>query len=55
MIIQLFIIGIALIIFGIISLIRKKAFLGWFLLFMGIMINLLGGIVVYLYPHTLPF
>jgi len=55
MIITLFILGLISIFIGIWSAFRKKAILAFFFIFMGIVLALVGWIVVYLYPSTLPF
>jgi len=55
MIIQLFIFALFFIVFGIISLIRKKKLIGFFFILLGILTFVIGAVVVYLYPHTLPF
>jgi len=55
MIIQLFVFALFFIVFGIISLIRKKKLIGFFFILLGIMTFVIGAVVVYLYPHTLPF
>lgn len=54
MIITLFIIGFAAIVFGINNLAKHKNILALFFLFMGITLLMIGYIVVHLYPQTLP-
>ncbi len=54
MILTLFVVGIASIIFGIINLAKHKNILAVFFLFMGITLMLIGYFVVHLYPQTLP-
>lgn len=55
MIITLFILGLIAVLLGIWSMFRKKAILAFFFIFMGVILSLVGCLVVYLYPHTLPF
>jgi hypothetical protein len=55
MIIQLFVFGFLFLGFGIFALIKKKKFIGWMFILMGLMVNAVGIIAVYLYPHLLPF
>lgn len=55
MIITLFILGLVSILLGIWSGFRKKGILAFFFIFMGIVLAIVGWIVVYLYPDTLPF
>jgi len=55
MIITLFILGLISVILGIWSAFRKKAILAFFFIFMGIVLAVVGWVVVYLYPQTLPF
>lgn len=55
MILQLFIFALFFIGFGIFSIIRKRKFLGFFFLLLGLLIFAVGAVVVTLYPHTLPF
>lgn len=54
MIITLFIVGIAAIIFGIHNLAKHKNILAVFFLFMGITLIFIAYFVVHLYPQTLP-
>lgn len=54
MILTLFIVGIAAIVFGIINLAKHKNILAIFFLFMGITLLFIGYFVVHLYPQTLP-
>ena len=55
MIIQLFIFALFFIIFGVFSIFRKRKFLGYFFILLGLLTFAIGAIVVTLYPHTLPF
>jgi uncharacterized membrane protein HdeD (DUF308 family) len=55
MIITLFILGLISVILGVWSGFKKKAILAFFFIFMGIVLVLVGWVVVYLYPHTLPW
>lgn len=55
MILQLFIFALFFIIFGIVTMFRKKKFLGVFFILLGLLTFAIGAVVVYLYPHTLPF
>lgn len=55
MIITLFILGLISVIIGIWSIFKKKGILAFFFIFMGIILATVGWVVVYLYPHTLPF
>jgi uncharacterized membrane protein HdeD (DUF308 family) len=55
MIIQLFIFALFFIVFGIISILRKKKFLGFFFILLGLLTFAIGAVVVSLYPNTLPF
>jgi hypothetical protein len=55
MIIQLFIFALFFIGFGIFSIVRKRKFLGYFFILLGLLTFAIGAIVVKLYPHTLPF
>lgn len=54
MIITLFIVGLAAIVFGIYSIVKKKIIFSIFFLFMGVTLIAIGYIVVYFYPQTLP-
>lgn len=54
MIITLFIIGLAAIVFGIYNIAKEKNLFAVFFLFMGITLIAIGYIVVHLYPQTLP-
>ena len=38
-----------------ISIFKRKHILGWMFVLMGVLLATVGAIVVYLYPHTLPF
>jgi len=55
MIIQLFIFAIFFMLFGAYLMIRRKKFLGVFFILLGLLTFAIGAVVVYLYPHTLPF
>lgn len=55
MILQLFIFALFFIVFGVISVFRKKKLLGYLFILLGVLTFALGTFVVYLYPHTLPF
>jgi hypothetical protein len=55
MIIQLFIFSLLFFVVSVIGFIRKKKVIGFFFLLLGFFALLIGGIVVYLYPHTVPF
>ncbi len=54
MIITLFILGFAIVVFGIYNLAKEKNNLALFLLFVGISLIVIAYIVVHLYPQTLP-
>jgi len=55
MILQLFIFALIFIVFGLVAIFRKKKFLGYFFILLGLLIFAFGAIVVNLYPDTLPF
>ena len=55
MILQLFGFALVFLIFGIISVARKKKLLGWAFILLGILTGIIGWVVIYLYPQTLPF
>jgi hypothetical protein len=55
MIIQLFIFALAFFILAAVMFFRKKKVLGIFFIVLGIFATVIGSIVVWLYPHTLPF
>jgi hypothetical protein len=55
MIVQLFVFAVFFLGFGIFSLIRKRKFLGFTFALLGIMLLIVGGVAVYLYPHIWPF
>jgi len=55
MILQLLIFALFFIVLGIISIVRGKKFLGYFFILLGLLTFAIGAVVVYLYPHTLPF
>lgn len=55
MIIQLFIFSLLFFVVSVIGFVRKKKVIGIFFLLLGIFALLIGAIVVYLYPHTMPF
>ena len=54
MIITLFIVGFAAIVFGIYNIAKKKNLFAVFFLFMGITLIAIGYIVVHIYSQTLP-
>jgi hypothetical protein len=55
MIISLFVLALFFIVFGLISLAKKKKIIAWFFLALGVMSTVVGLVAVYLYPHILPF
>ena len=54
MIITLFIVGFAALIFGVYNLTKEKNILALFFFFMGITLIAIGYFVVHIYPQTLP-
>jgi hypothetical protein len=55
MILQLFIFALAFIGFGVFSLFKKKKFVGWTFVLLGVMLLAVAFVTVYFYPQTLPF
>ena len=55
LILQLFIFALGFIGFGIFSVIKQKKFIGWVFVLLGIMLFIIAAVVVYYYPHTVPF
>lgn len=55
MIIQLFVFALLFIGFGIFAFFKKKNIIGFTFFLLGILLTTVGIVVVYLYPHTLPF
>jgi len=55
MILTLFFLAIFFIIFGIISLYRKKYLIAVMFILLGILSFTVGAVAVYLYPHIMPF
>lgn len=54
MIITLFIVGLAAVIFGVYNIAKEKNLFAAFFIFTGITLIAIGYIVVHLYPQTLP-
>jgi len=55
MILQLFIFGLLFLVVALIGFIKKKNVIGIFFIMLAVFAFVIGIIVVYLYPHTLPF
>jgi hypothetical protein len=55
MILQLFIFALAFAGFGVFSLFKKKKFVGWTFVLLGVMLLIVAFATVYFYPQTLPF
>jgi len=55
MIIGMFIYAFVSFALGIYSIIKKKAILAFFFIFMGIILGVIGWVAVYYYPHIMPF
>jgi hypothetical protein len=54
MILTLFIIGAASIVFGVYNLAKEKNLLGFFFIFSGFILLFIGYFVLHLYPQTMP-
>lgn len=54
MMLQLMLFALFFIIFGLISVIRRKKLLGWSFVLMGVLLMTVALFVVYIYPHTSP-
>ena len=55
MITQLFVFSLFFLVFGIFSIIKKKKIIGALFILLGVFVLVIGLVVVYLYPQTLPF
>ncbi len=55
LILQLFVFALLFMGFGIYAVFRKKNFIGYTFILLGIFLSVIGLVVIYLYPHTLPF
>jgi hypothetical protein len=55
LILQLFIFSLLFFGFGIFSVIRKKKFVGFTFILLGIMLFVVAALAVYYYPHISPF
>lgn len=54
LILQLFIFALGFFGFGIFSFIRRKKFVGWLFVLLGVMLFIIATVVVIYYPQTLP-
>lgn len=55
LILQLFVFALLFFGFGVYAVFRKKNFVGFTFILLGVLLSVIGIVVIYLYPHTLPF